>query len=260
MQGILMAGLPPVVASPLPRLAGLPWRKLWLTGEDDQPLALFLAVERLGATTGLAVARELAGRLPGLDGLPERLSLPELNVRLAAVEAELAQLRELSRTDPLTGLANVRRLQEGLRAELDRVGRTRLPLGLIMTDIDHFKAVNDTYGHETGNEALCTVAGIIRSQIRSIDTAARYGGEEFAIILPATGLARAKTVAERLRRAVRATAITAADGRRFGITASFGVAVASPGQDLAPEALISRADQELYRAKAAGRDRVSAPE
>jgi diguanylate cyclase (GGDEF)-like protein len=125
-----------------------------------------------------------------------------------------------------------------------------------MTDLDHFKEVNDTYGHEAGNAALKQAARIWQSAIRQVDVACRYGGEEFVFILPGTRFAMAVRAAERLR-AVLAESPLQLDGILLDLTASFGVAAYHRGQDLSVEGFIDCADQYVLKAKAAGRNQVA---
>ncbi len=167
------------------------------------------------------------------------------------------QLERLSMTDHLTGLANRRHFMETLEREFIRSRRTTLPLSLVMLDIDHFKKINDTYGHQRGDEVLVSVAELLQQSLRPYDTAARYGGEEFALVLPETSLDEAFQAAERLRRQTAQKAFAGAPGD-LHITASLGVA-AVPGAKIGSvDHLILEADAALYRAKRNGRDRVEA--
>lgn len=166
------------------------------------------------------------------------------------------QLERLSTTDPLTGLANRRSFMTRLNSEVGHSQRTGVALSLIMVDLDHFKAVNDHYGHQGGDEVLRAVAAILAGQMRPYDLAARFGGEEFAVILPETGVAAALQVAERLRAQVASHSF-AAPLAALQVTASLGVAtLPSPAFDTA-EALIRSADDALYHAKHQGRNRVA---
>ena len=168
-------------------------------------------------------------------------------------------LRTLAMTDELTGLLNHGAILKRLHEEHSRHGRTGLPLGVIMADIDHFKAVNDTYGHEAGDRVLATVAGAIRAGCRPYDVLARFGGEEFVILLPATDLGHTATVAERIRALVE-EARTPLEGQELGVTISLGVACLRSSRPIAPEGLLRSADRALYKAKNAGRNRVFVPE
>lgn len=177
---------------------------------------------------------------------------------LEELRRECLRLRELTRRDSLTGFFNFRYLLEALGVEMERTRRTGLPTGLIMIDLDHFKRINDTYGHETGNKALKWCTQIWRNNIRRIDIPCRYGGEEFAIILPSTRLAQAVRAAERLREAI-ASAPLRINELRVNITASFGVDVYTAKEVLEPKEFISRADGFLLNAKEMGRNCVRYP-
>jgi diguanylate cyclase (GGDEF)-like protein len=159
-------------------------------------------------------------------------------------------LERLSVTDALTGLFNRRRLMETLAAETERSQRGKHSFALVMLDVDHFKAYNDTHGHQAGDKVLLRVAEILKETTRQIDCTARYGGEEFTVLLPETELGAAAEVAERLRMRVAA--------ERFGVnsvTISLGVA-AFPMHGASAEAMVASGDVALYRAKSEGRNRV----
>ena len=168
---------------------------------------------------------------------------------------ELQTLRRQVNTDPLTGLFNVRYFREALDAELERTRRTGLPTSLMMVDLDHFKRVNDTHGHENGNRVLLHVAELLRNQTRKLDICCRYGGEEFIIILPSTELMLANQVAERCRSLLEELPVELDEGQ-LQITASIGVAVCSDAGQLVASQLIEHADQCLYQAKHQGRNQV----
>lgn len=172
-----------------------------------------------------------------------------------------ARLLRSGYTDFLTGWHNRRYLQLRLREELARAARDRSSLVCLMLDIDHFKRVNDSWGHAAGDEVLREIAQRIESQVRASDVAARYGGEEFVVLLPATDTDAAARLAERIRHAIAGTPVVVRDDVEVTITASIGIAACSaPDTDgdlkTIGEELIARADVALYRAKAAGRDRV----
>jgi len=167
------------------------------------------------------------------------------------------RLEQLSRTDPLTGLANRRRFMTVLEHTFSHSLRASIPLALVMLDIDYFKKVNDTYGHQGGDEVLIAVADLLRPDHGDDILAARYGGEEFALILPETTLEIARRGAERLRRQVEALSFTGPLAN-LHMTASFGVAaIPHPAIDTIDQ-LIHEADDALYRAKHNGRNRVEA--
>jgi diguanylate cyclase (GGDEF)-like protein len=154
----------------------------------------------------------------------------------------------------LTGLANRRAFFEAAEIELDRAAHTPRSLALIVFDADHFKHVNDRYGHPAGDRVLCDLAHALRDTFRAVDTVARLGGEEFAVLLPSTGVEQALLVADRLRAQV-ATRLVAAEGAEIAYTVSAGVAVLDGTGSI--DALIKRADEALYHAKAQGRNRVA---
>lgn len=162
--------------------------------------------------------------------------------------------------DYLTGWHNRRYLHARLREELARAQRQGAHVACLMIDVDHFKTINDTYGHLGGDEAIREIAARIESQIRASDTAARFGGDEFALLLPDTTLADAARLAERIRAAIAATPVELTGGRTHAVTLSMGAASLQPtrsDEDLKSLAdrLLADADAALYRAKAAGRDR-----
>jgi len=178
----------------------------------------------------------------------------------AVVALENARLHRMverqALVDGLTGLANRRQADEALASEIARTERLGGPVGLILADVDDFKAVNDRFGHPTGDIVLRDLAGTLRENVREIDTAARWGGEEFALILPGTDLEGAAQVAERIRAALAEREILSVDGAALHVTASFGVATSNPTTTV--QQLVEAADEALYRAKRAGKDRVYA--
>jgi diguanylate cyclase (GGDEF)-like protein len=162
-----------------------------------------------------------------------------------------------SLSDPLTGLANRRFLHEILLRELRRAQRSNQPFAVMIVDIDHFKVVNDTYGHNAGDEMLEQLAGIMLSSVRATDFVVRYGGEEFVILLPETRLADAQQVAEKLRKTIGESVMesTAKPGVILTCTVSAGVSM-YPVDAASGEGLILKADKALYFAKQHGRNRV----
>jgi diguanylate cyclase (GGDEF)-like protein len=171
-----------------------------------------------------------------------------------------AQLQTLASTDALTGLANKRAFEEALRRDLSRADRDQTWLTIVMSDIDFFKKVNDTYGHPVGDEVLRQVGSAFGAKLRGGDLAARYGGEEFILILPGSNSVGGKIAAERLRRAIEALRPIGPNGP-FSVTASFGVAsVCGPGCAGSMSELVQRADSALYAAKRGGRNCVAAAE
>ena len=164
------------------------------------------------------------------------------------------QLRDLALTDSLTRLANRRHFNIRLEEEFARAKRYQQPLSIVMLDVDHFKQINDQYGHSAGDQALKVLADGCRVTLRQTDFLARTGGEEFIALLPNTMLENAMISAERLRRHVTTKSIPS-DSGIFQITISLGVTTYSAA-DTAPEKLLKRVDEALYHAKAAGRNRV----
>ena len=166
---------------------------------------------------------------------------------VSGLEDERARLEDEAATDPLTRALNRR----GFVELLDRAATSGAPFSLVMFDIDHFKSVNDTWGHDAGDAVLREVSALVRENVRETDTLARWGGEEFMVLSRHPEPDRARRMAERLRMAVAGHGFT---GVERTVTASFGVASAAAGE--APEALIRRVDAALYRAKESGRNRV----
>ena len=194
--------------------------------------------------------------------LPRELRLAEAigaQAGLAIANARLyAQTLEQSITDPLTGLPNRRALFVRLEQEWSRSLRFGDQLSVLMIDLDHFKAINDTHGHLIGDVVLRGVALVLGRNVRQVDAVARYGGEEFCVVLPRVGKAEATEVAEKLRRAVAATSIVVVPGQpAVHVTLSVGVASHQPGDPADVGHLLQRADAALFEAKRAGRDRVA---
>ncbi|HZV64128.1 MAG TPA: GGDEF domain-containing protein, partial [Telluria sp.] len=166
-----------------------------------------------------------------------------------------AELLLLATTDFLTGLPNRREFMARLDDELARLQRSvDESAAVLMLDIDHFKTVNDEFGHATGDAVLRHMAGLMRAGQRKIDTLGRVGGEEFAVLLPGASLEAAAAYAERLRQSVAETPLVN-EGREIAITVSIGIASIRP-QDASADAALIRADRALYNAKDAGRNRV----
>jgi diguanylate cyclase (GGDEF)-like protein len=174
---------------------------------------------------------------------------------LLEFKAYLDVCEEAAFTDHLTGLANRRRFERQLEREVNRALRLEHPFSLLMLDIDNFKNLNDTFGHNVGDEAIRQIGKVLREGTRGIDLAARIGGEEFAVLLVETPLSRGLEVAERLRLAIRNMSISPADY----ITASFGVAEC-PSSAQTSTGILEAADNLLYQAKRNGRDQVIGPQ
>ena len=170
---------------------------------------------------------------------------------------ENKKLRELATVDSLTRAWNRAAIDDLLARELSVANRSQSPVGLVMCDIDHFKHVNDRYGHDVGDLVLREVADHVRMCIRPYDALGRYGGEEFLLILPRTDAPAALVVAERVRQGVQGAEIVTREGQVVPVTMSFGVSVWEPKSELAAPELMKRADQALYVSKNSGRNRVT---
>jgi diguanylate cyclase len=162
----------------------------------------------------------------------------------------------LSSRDALTGLANRRQFELTLAREIDRVARAGEPALVLMADVDHFKKVNDTYGHPAGDQVLKAVSQALLDCVRPMDTVARFGGEEFAIILPNCPPAFGHAVAERIRRKVELKSINAGMGLNVSVTISLGGAFAPQWVRSSAALWVERADRQLYLAKTTGRNRA----
>jgi diguanylate cyclase (GGDEF)-like protein len=195
--------------------------------------------------------------------LQAAIQLEKANIHLEQLvqdrTAELARARDeaeqLARLDALTGVANLRALQEVAEREFMRARRYARPLSVLVFDIDLFKRINDTHGHAAGDLVIRAVADIVRTAVREVDFVARIGGEEFAVLLPDVHAAEAHITAERLRERI-AGWTGAAAGQPLRCTASFGVADVAPA-DASFDSVLQRADQAMYAAKQAGRNQVS---
>jgi diguanylate cyclase (GGDEF)-like protein len=188
---------------------------------------------------------------------PERHCIGECVSHAAPVLANLrtlaiAELR--AATDALTGLPNKRSVQANLQRMVAQASRAAAPLAAVALDLDHFKSINDTYGHGKGDEALAAVGAVLKSRLRASDFAGRQGGEEFVLLLPETDLAGARTISEKLRQAIARIKISDIDR---DITASLGIAV-FPADAVDAETLMRHADRALYLAKSNGRNRSEA--
>jgi diguanylate cyclase (GGDEF)-like protein len=209
------------------------------------------------------------GRLNGIIILGEQIAEEAftdyekeyvLNIAtLAAIAINNAFLFEMTTTDMMTKLKMKHYFYTILEEHFDAARRKRgkqPQLALLMADIDHFKNVNDTYGHLCGDAVLQEVARVLSTYVRQNDLAARYGGEEFCVLLPGTKMATAMEIAERIRKKIEADVVHC-DGVDLKVTISIGVAMIDPVRDKTPKAFIDRADRALYRSKQEGRNRVS---
>jgi len=176
-----------------------------------------------------------------------------------SLRSSVAQTVEMAITDPLTGLHNRRYLDSHLQSLFDRAVARRRLLSVMIVDVDRFKSINDTYGHDGGDEVLREVAARLRRNLRGIDLVCRFGGEEFVVVMPDTELPLAQRVGERIRQQIAEKEFSVANtDEMISVTVSIGVAVLLQPQDTV-EALMKRADRALYEAKTGGRNRVVAP-
>ncbi len=186
-----------------------------------------------------------------LDGDGYLLGLSGIAVDIRSKKKVEISLREIARTDSLTGLSNRRHLDETLSKEFDRAHRYTQPLGLLLLDIDHFKHLNDTYGHGRGDQVLRALGRLLKEHFRDVDHPCRFGGEEFAVVLPGTGLAAAMETAERLRRRIESSNFSG-----LPITMCIGVAALPEIKVTGADKLMVATDRALYEAKRTGRNRV----
>ncbi len=221
----------------------------------SNPQTRFIPVIIQSAARGQAEDIRLGSELGALGYITDPLDVGLLCARartLLEFKNYLDSCEEAAFTDYLTGLANRRRFERQLAREAARTERYNHPFCLLLLDIDRFKEVNDTYGHEAGDEAIRRVGNAIQAGTRGIDTGARIGGDEFAVILPETDGERGLEVAERLRAAIHSIEVSSAGH----LTASFGLAELPTSATTVPE-LLAAADAALYEAKRQGRDRVA---
>ncbi|OSM04884.1 GGDEF domain-containing protein [Magnetofaba australis] len=213
-------------------------------------------------------AKQLAGITDQIHAATERMRrclaqsreiMQVSHTYLGQTLEELRRVKLESLTDPLTRIANRRAFADYLQRELDRTARYHRPLSMVLFDLDHFKKVNDTYGHPVGDRVLMMVADAVSHTIRDEDFFARYGGEEFAVLLPETARDNAMEMAEKVRATVEALEIPLNDGQTLKITTSLGVGWLAPNAPVpTPVNFTDNADQALYVAKESGRNRVTA--
>lgn len=183
-----------------------------------------------------------------------RQEISEIRGQLSRTNEELKRANELAQTDPLTGLANRRALSEMMLRDLARAGRTREAYSVAILDIDHFKKINDRYGHAAGDQGLRHLAFVSKTSVRETDAVCRYGGEEFVVLLPGASAKGAFFVVDRLRMMIEKSPFIFG-GEKIFIRFSAGVAELQPGENA--EQLLGRADHALYEAKRTGRNRVN---
>jgi len=245
-----------------------PWLGPW---DERQHAPLF--GRRLGGSVALLPLRHadglagflcLGSRDPGRFPSGQATDFLAHLASVAAVCLENAVNRERLRlaglTDSLTGLYNRRHLQHRLEQEVTRAQRYAQPLACLFVDADHFKRINDRYGHAAGDQVLTALAQRLHARLRTSDLPTRYGGEEFAVLLPQTDARSAERLAWEICRGIGGEAITLESGEALNVTVSIGVAALQAGEKASPraagEALLEAADEAVYRAKQAGRNRV----
>jgi len=246
----------------------------WVGGRWRSYLALLCGLAFLGIAEGLHITRiPLATELRAVsivwDGIYINVSgytavvlgmlfwLREFREARKELERDNVHLKRVAAMDFLTELVNRRQAVRHLERERARARRSGESLGFIMMDLDHFKSVNDTYGHQAGDAALKHVADLLKTRARASDILIRYGGEEFLAVLPDTNLAGTLELANSLRERIQNNPLTYGDVE-VQLRASFGVAVLPPDQDIDVKEMIGRADKALYAAKETGRNRVVA--
>jgi len=249
----------------------------------DRELSKVLGLIRAHITTNDSYAKSLANAQARLSGLTEaeqvrvivsllvaenermrqdstelKSKLEDSRKQIEALRSSLSEAEEVVLKDPLTGVGNRRCFDVTMEKAILDCKQKKSSLSLVMCDIDHFKRVNDAFGHQVGDEIIRMFSRVIEAGVREGDTVIRYGGEEFAIILPMAELDAAKSIAERIRRQFESKKLTIREtNQKIGqLTASFGVAQFRQGDDA--EMLVQRADSKLYDAKSAGRNRVAA--
>lgn len=244
----------------MPRMNGFKFLQLVASRPDLQGLPIIML-------TGMM---DFNSKIRGLEqGASDYLTKPfdagelvarvKVQLKIKSLQDELKkaneQLKRLTFIDHLTNLFNRRYLSEILEGEFHRARRNREYLSLVIIDIDYFKNVNDTYGHQNGDVVLAAVAGLAQQQLRAYDSAARYGGEEFVLVFPGTSLQGGETVAERLRQAVLDFSFPP-PMQDLTLTISAGVATYPSATVDSVDSLFRQADEALYRAKQNGRNRV----
>jgi two-component system cell cycle response regulator len=220
-----------------------------MVGEEDQTDKLAKALD-LGANDYLMKPVDRNELLARVRTQIRRRRYQEL------LRENYEQSLSLALTDSLTGLYNRRYLLSHLKRLMQDTAHRQKPLSVLMLDVDHFKQVNDTFGHAVGDLALQHLTEVMRSNVRNVDTVARLGGEEFVIVMPDTHESFAVRIADRLRQRIADTPMALPDGRALSVTVSIGCAMRDSPDDDSLDALMQRADAALYRAKGAGRNRV----
>lgn len=244
----------------MPRMDGFRFLAMMRAREEFQDVPVIILTGREDRDTKIrGLEQGASDYLTKPFDAGELVARVRVQLKVKSLQDELKRsndmLRTLSITDPLTHLHNRRHLMEMVEKEFQRASRKGAHLSLIILDIDYFKKVNDTYGHQEGDRVLTILADIVRRRLRSYDLAARYGGEEFVLLLPETPVHEAMAIAERLRLEVQEHVF---DGSLQGqvLTISLGVATYPSPRIESIDSLFRQADEALYRAKQSGRNRV----
>jgi len=232
------------------------------------PFGMPVTISSIGLLMAMPIGLKVIGLMPGMS--PARFLFPmvpmalmmfllewNLTRNLHENHVQRKKLEDLAIQDPLTGLNNRRYFMMSASEHLRLANRNGHPLCILMVDLDHFKRINDTFGHGTGDQVIRLAADVLRHELRASDILARFGGEEFIACLPETGLEAAGVAAERIRSNLEGSSLAAAQGEGavLRVTASLGIATRAGSESL--EELIERADQALYEAKHGGRNRVT---
>lgn len=233
------------------------------------PFGMPVTISSIGLLLAMPIGLKLIGIMPGMSPVPFLFPMIPMALMMFLLEwnltrnlhenhAQRKKLEDLAIQDPLTGLNNRRYFMMSASEHLRLANRNRHPFCILMVDLDHFKRINDTFGHGTGDQVIRLTADVLRHELRASDILARFGGEEFIACLPETELEAAAVAAERIRSNLEGSSLPAAqgDGALLRVTASLGIAAARVGSESLEE-LIERADQALYEAKHGGRNRVT---
>jgi len=239
------AGMPLTTEAPFMRM----YSSVPLTTSDGYAIGTLCVMDTKAGCLSTA-QREMLRKLSR-----QVMALLELRANEKALKVSMDELEMLATTDELTGLHNRRSLMNRLKFEVARTRRFRTPLSAVMIDVDHFKHINDEFGHQAGDEVLAAIGRLVRENVRVIDVAGRYGGEELCILLPNTPLEGARKFAETLRSRIEAQ-VHNAGARTVQVTASLGVGSFNHMDIDDADMLLKQADAALYRAKADGRNRV----